>query len=268
MQMRSGFFKIREGWIADNVTKNRYKEEHIVKKKNYSVFCLIAVLVLSLFLTYGIQAKEGDSTGVEISTAELKQILLEGKVPVIDVRPEKEFAISHIPGSINIFETKIEEMMKVTPDKLSGPVLYCNGPHCHKTSRVAEKLSKNGYTNIKKYQPGLPVWRAFGETAETSFAGFKYIYSLDKTAVIVDARAKEEYKAGTIPGAVNIHQASEIEAANNDGRLPYTDHGTRIIVFGSSIPQARKLAEAIAQRAYWNSSYLAGTYEDLKKAGL
>ena len=127
---------------------------------------------------------------------------------------------------------------------------------------------KQGYTNIKKYQLGLPVWRAFGETAETSLSGFKYIYSLDKTAVIVDARTKEEYKAGTIPGAINIHQASEIEAANNDGRLPYTDHGTRIIVFGSSISQARNLAEAIAQRAYWNSGYLAGTHEDLKKAGL
>ena len=40
MQMRSGFFKIREGWIGDGVTKNRYKEEHIVKKKNY--YCVVS----------------------------------------------------------------------------------------------------------------------------------------------------------------------------------------------------------------------------------
>jgi 3-mercaptopyruvate sulfurtransferase SseA len=85
-----------------------------MKKKNYYVLCLIAVMVLSLFLTYGIQAEGADSAGVEISTEELKQILLAGKVPVIDVRPEKEYAISHIPGSVNIFETKVEEMMKVT----------------------------------------------------------------------------------------------------------------------------------------------------------
>jgi rhodanese-related sulfurtransferase len=239
-----------------------------MKKKNHYVFCLMAMMVMSLLLAYGIQAEGADSTGVEISTEELKEILLTGKIPVIDVRPEKEFAVSHIPGSVNIFESRIEEMVKVTPDKSSGPVLYCNGPHCHKTSRVAEKLSKQGYTNIKKYQLGLPVWRAFGNTAETSLSGFKYIFSLDKTAVFVDARSKEEYKADTIPGAVNIHQASEIEAANNDGRLPYTDHGTRIIVFGNSIAQARQLAEAIAQRAYWNISYTAGAYEDLRKSGL
>lgn len=249
-----------------------------MKKRNYCALCLIAVIVLSVLVASGLQAAESPEgkkgqqegtvpAGVEISTEELKQILLAGKISVIDVRPEKEFAVSHIPGSVNIFETDIEQMMKVSSDKSSGPVLYCNGPYCHKTSRVAEKLSKKGYTNTKKYQHGLPVWRAFGNTAETSISGFKYVYGSDKTAVFVDARNKDEYKTGTIAGAVNL-QANEIEAANNDGRLPYTDHGARIIVFGHTIQQARQLAEAIAQRAYWNSSYLAGTYEDLKKSGI
>jgi len=205
--------------------------------------------------------------GVEISTTELMQILSEGKIPVIDVRPKNEYAVSHIPGSVNIFETEIEQMMKLCPDKSSGLVLYCNGPHCHKTGRVAEKLSKKGCTNIKKYQQGLPVWRAFGNTAETNLAGFKYVFSSDKTAVFVDARSREEYSSRTIKGAVNL-QAGDLEAANQDGRLPYTDHGTRVIVFGNSVAQARLLAEAIAQRAYWNSSYLTGTYEDLRKSGL
>jgi rhodanese-related sulfurtransferase len=249
-----------------------------MKKGNCCVVCLIALMMSSGLLTSGLQAAETPQggraqqeqtapVGFEISTEELTQILMVGKIPVIDVRPQKEYEISHIPGSLNIFETEIERMMDICPDKSSGPVLYCNGPYCHKTIRVAEKLSKNGYTNIKKYQHGLPVWRAFGNTAETSLPGFKYIFSSDKTAVFVDARIKEEYTAGTIPGAVNL-QAGEIEEANQDGRLPYTDHGTRIIVFGKTINQARQLAQAIAHRAYWNSSYLAGTYEDLKKAGL
>jgi len=38
------------------------------------------------------------------------------------------------------------------------------------------------------------------------------------------------------------------------------DHGTRVIVFGKTVAQARQLAEDIAKRAYWNSSYVAGTY--------
>jgi rhodanese-related sulfurtransferase len=206
------------------------------------------------------------TAGTEIPTTELKQILLAGKIPVIDVRPEKEYAVSHIPGSVNIFETEIERMMELC-GKSSGLVLYCNGPYCHKTGRVADNLSKKGCANIRKYQDGLPVWRAFGNTAETAPAGFKYVFSSDRTAVFVDARTKEEFNAGSVPGAKNL-QAGEIEAANEDGRLPYTDHGTRVIVFGNSANQARQLAEAIAHRAYWNSSYLAGTYDDLKRAKL
>jgi rhodanese-related sulfurtransferase len=248
-----------------------------MKKRNYSSLCLIALIMFSVLLGSGLQAAENPqggrgqqeqtTPGFEISTEELTQIIMTGKIPVIDVRPQKEYEISHIPGSVNIFETEIERMMELCPDKASGPVLYCNGPYCHKTSRVAEKLLKKGCTNIKKYQHGLPVWRAFGNTAETNLSGFKYIFSSDKTAVFVDARTKEEYSTGTVPGAVNL-QASEIEQANQDGRLPYTDHGTRIIVFGKTIHQARELAQAIAHRAYWSSSYLAGTYEDLKKEGL
>ena len=109
-----------------------------MKKINCYALCFIAAAVL-VVLASGLHAAESPqdkkghqegttSTGVEISTEELKQILLTGKIPVIDVRPEKEFAISHIPGSINIFEAKIEQMMQVAQDKTSGPVLYCNGP--------------------------------------------------------------------------------------------------------------------------------------------
>jgi len=249
-----------------------------MKKRNYSMLCLIALIVFSGLWVPRLQAVENPQgqkaqqqqstpAGVEISTEELTQILKTGRIPVIDVRPPKEYEISHIPGSVNIFETEIDRMADFCPDKSSGPVLYCNGPYCHKTSRVAEKLSQKGYTNIKKYQHGLPVWRALGNTAETNLSGFKYIFLSDKTAGFVDARIKEEYTAGTVPGAVNF-LASEIEEANQDGRLPYTDHGTRIIVFGKTINQARELAEALVHRAYWNSSYLAATYEDLKKAGL
>ena len=158
-------------------------------------------------------------------------------------------------------------MMELCPDKSLGPVLYCNGPYCHKTVRVAESLSKKGYTSIRKYQEGMPVWRAFGNTAETALPGLKRIFSMDKTAVFVDARTKDAFSAGSVPGAINL-QVGEIEAANQDGRLPFTDHGTRIIVFGDNASQARQLAEEIAHRAYWNGSYLSGTYEDLKKSGL
>jgi rhodanese-related sulfurtransferase len=120
---------------------------------------------------------------------------------------------------------------------------------------------------VKRYQLGLPVWRALGNTAQTDLEGFRHIFMRDKTAVFVDARSAEEFKAGTVPGAVNIRKG-EAKTANEDGRLPYLDKSTRVIVFGKNARDARIVAEEIAKNAYWKSSYFGGTFEELKVSGL
>src|SRR5207247_7032793 len=91
-------------------------------------------------------------------------------------------------------------------------------------------------------------------------------YRGDRTAVFVDARTPAEHAAATIRGAVNV-QKGEATAANDDGRLPLTDKGTRVVVFGNTAQQARVVAAEIAKKAYWNSSYFGGTYLDLLQAG-
>jgi rhodanese-related sulfurtransferase len=125
-----------------------------------------------------------------------------------------------------------------------------------KSKGVSEKLHKLGYTNVKRYQLGLPVWRALGNTVETNLEGFRYIFMHDKTAVFVDARSQGEFKAETVPGAKNVRRGL------------HPDQGTRVIVFGKDAHEARTVAEQIAKTAYWNSSYFGGTFEELRRAGL
>lgn len=203
----------------------------------------------------------------EVSTEELSRILESKSEPVLDVRSTNEFAIAHIPGSINIYEKELERVVQLFPNKSSGMILYCNGPFCGKSKRLSEQLVKLGYTNVRRYQLGLPVWRALGNTVQTDLEGFRYIIQKDKTAVFVDARTKAEFSKETVPGAANIQQG-EAEKANEDGRLPYRDKGTRVIVFAGSTVDARVVAEEIARKAYWNSSYFGGTFEQLKQARL
>ena len=249
------------------------------QEKGKSSLTILAVLALFLCLLAprpgsaqpppgkAAELKEPAGIGAEISTEKLKQVLAGKTEPVVDVRTPKEYAIAHVPGSIHIYEKDIDKLMQLLPDKKAGLVIYCNGPYCHKVKRVAEQLFKKGYTNLKRYQSGMPVWRAYGNTVQTDLAGCKYIFPADKTAVWVDARPKEEFVKGTLPGAVNI-QAGEVKVANDDGRLPYTDKGTRIVVFADRPEVARKVAEEIAHTAFWNSSYFGGTLVDLKDAGL
>jgi rhodanese-related sulfurtransferase len=199
----------------------------------------------------------------EISTTELKRILAEGKVPVLDVRSAQEYAIAHIPGSVNHYEKELEQITRSYPDRDSPLVLYCNGPYCGKSKRLSEELRKQGYTNIRRYQLGLPVWRALGNTVQTDLAGVRYVLAGDNTAVWVDARSAEAFGKGSLPRAVHIAKG-EAEAANDDGRLPKKDKGARVIVFADSRGDARAVAEEIAHKAYWNSSYFGGRFSDLR----
>lgn len=203
----------------------------------------------------------------EVTTEEVQRILVSKSEPLLDVRSAQEYAIAHIPGSINLYEKEVERITQAYPDKATRMVLYCNGPFCGKSKRLSEQLAKLGYTNVRRYQLGLPVWRALGNTVQTNLEGFRYVFKGDKTAVYVDARSPVEIPKGNVPGAVGI-QAGEAEKANEDGRLPYKDKGTRVIVFADSAEEARKVAEEIARKAYWNSSYFGGTFAELKSAKL
>ena len=216
---------------------------------------------------------EANQPGMEITTAQLVDFLAQGTPPVLDVRFPQEYAISHIPGAINIPPDSTADPNNVQHESgeiaarypADAPlVLTCNGPSCGKSKRVAKALHDNyGFTNVLRYQLGLPVWRALGNTVQTDLDGFAYIFNRDFTAVFVDARAPEAFRADTVACSVNV-QKDEADAANTDGRLPLLDKGARVVVFADNPQMAKTVAAQIAKKAYWSSSYFSGTFEDLK----
>ena len=207
---------------------------------------------------------EADAVTPEVSTEDLEAILAAGMVPVLDVRSPREYAIAHIPGSVNIWEKEVEQIVQRFPDRAAPLVLYCNGPYCGKSRRTSAELLKRGYTSIRRYQLGLPVWRALGRMVQTDLEGYRYVFAGDRTAVLVDARPAGVGAA--MPGAVRIGRG-QAEAANEDGRLPHRDKGTRVIVVGATAAEARAVAEEIAHKAYWNSSYFGGSADNIFSMG-
>jgi rhodanese-related sulfurtransferase len=216
----------------------------------------------------------------EVSTEELRQILADQRALVFDARPYQEYAVSHIPGARNVsakpgvpmsaYVSDVAEIGRlVGPDKSTPIVLYCNGPFCGKSKRLSAELVEAGYTNVRRYQLGIPVWRALGGLTEIEPEGLRYVLAGDRTAVFIDARDPEAFGAQTLPGARNLPRSGlkpgkdvgEVKAAKDDGRLPMEDHNTRIIVFGRDGAQAQAVAEAIAQEAFHNVAYFGGTFE-------
>jgi rhodanese-related sulfurtransferase len=228
---------------------------------------------------------EPDQKTPEISTQEMRSILAEKSATVFDARPFREYAVSHIPGAVNVsakpgvpvslYVSDVAEIGRIVQDNRAARiVLYCNGPFCGKSKRLAEELLAAGYTHVQRYQLGMPVWRALGGLAEIEAEGVQYLREKDQTAVWIDARDPEEFSADPIPNARNLplsgvkhgKDVGEVKKAKDDGRLPMEDHNTRIIVFGRDGAQARAVAAAIAQEAFHNVSYFAGSLETLRTA--
>ena len=234
---------------------------------------------------YQATLQEAKNVTPEISTAELQDILAKGSAVVFDARPYAEYAISHIPGALNAaakpgvskaqYVSDVAEIGRVVNgDKAKAIVLYCNGPFCPKSKRISGELAAAGYTNIRRYQLGIPVWRAFGGISVIEVDGLRHVLSLDKTAVLIDVRDASEFKVGSLPEARNIPRASvsegrdigEIRLAKDDGRLPMNDHNTRIIVVGGTSGDAQYVAQAIAHEAFDNVAYFPGTFSEAKAA--
>ncbi len=214
----------------------------------------------------------------EISTSELRRILASNSATVLDARPHLEFAISHIPGAVNVaakpgveaamYVSDVAEVGRLVSGNKAAPlVLYCNGPNCGKSKRLADELLAAGYTNVRRYQLGIPVWRALGGVAEIEADGLRHVLTNDRTAVVIDARDTAAYRAGTLPNARHIPRSGvlegkdvgEVRRAKDDGRLPMNDHNTRIIVVGSNAADALYVAEALAREAFDNVTYYRGT---------
>ena len=140
----------------------------------------------------------------EVSTEQLRRILADGSAIVVDTRTRDEFEAGHIPGA-RMLDAPPSDHVKaverlVRGDKSAALVLYCNGPYCQASRRLAEQLVAAGFTNVRRYQLGIPVWRALGGPTAIELGGFLRVYKVDLTAVIFDGRSSGEFARGSLAG--------------------------------------------------------------------
>jgi rhodanese-related sulfurtransferase len=211
---------------------------------------------------------EAGQRAPEISTRQMRSILSDRSAIVVDARPRAEFVNGHIPGANNLAGSPKEAVAHVEAlvggDKSKALVLYCNGPFCQASRRLATQLLDAGFTNVRRYQLGMPIWRALGGPTELELDGVVRIYKNDHTAVFLDARSAKDFAAGSLAGARNL--PPEKGATVRGSPMPLDDFNTRIVLFGRDAKQARALADALSKRPWHNVAYFSGTFEQLSAA--
>jgi rhodanese-related sulfurtransferase len=131
-----------------------------------------------------------------------------------------------------------------------------------------------GFTNVRRYQLGMPVWRALGGPTEIELDGILRIFQADKTAVFIDARPAEDFAKGSLPGSRNLTVESldatlrqMMSGKLTNPPLPLDDFNRRIVLFGRDGTQVIGLANAMSKRPWYNVAYFPGSYQALA-AGL
>lgn len=92
-----------------------------------------------------------------LGPVELKKMMAENKVKVIDVRRKDDYNEGHIPGAMSIPKDELTEQLPQLSNK-DVHVIYCYNQQCHLGAAAALVLAKNGYP-VMEMDGGFEVWQ-------------------------------------------------------------------------------------------------------------
>lgn len=97
---------------------------------------------------------------VSVSKDELKKMLGEDNVVVLDARLSKAYEKAHIPGAVNIpferLENVFDKIESFPSDKWL--VTYCDNSACDLSELLARELYNLGYSYVGFYKGGIEDW--------------------------------------------------------------------------------------------------------------
>jgi rhodanese-related sulfurtransferase/DNA-binding transcriptional ArsR family regulator len=99
-----------------------------------------------------------------VTFRELRRLMRDGDVTVVDVRPSDEYEAGHIPGALSVPVPDLKRRLRDLP-KGREVIAYCRGQYCVYSLEAVTLLRKHGY-RARRAQEGLPDWRAAGLPVE------------------------------------------------------------------------------------------------------
>jgi rhodanese-related sulfurtransferase len=204
---------------------------------------------------YQATVPEPDPKTPQVSTEEVRRILKDGSAILLDSRKRAEFDAGHIAGATNVtlqpgaapeeYLAAVERL--VGGNKEQPLVVYCNGQYCRQGRQLSANLAESGFTNVRRYQLGIQVWRALSLPVEIELEGIVRIFDVDRTVIYFDARSPQEFAQGSIPRAHNVPADETDTTGLGQAPMPRNDFNTRIVVFGRDGAQPASLPTSSAE---------------------
>jgi ArsR family transcriptional regulator len=101
-----------------------------------------------------------------VAAKELLARLRKGDVVILDVRPEDEYGLGHLPGARNIQLRQLEHRLAELPRK-QEIIAYFRGPYCVLSFEAVAELRARGF-KIRRFAQGFPQWKTAGLPIEVA----------------------------------------------------------------------------------------------------
>jgi rhodanese-related sulfurtransferase/DNA-binding transcriptional ArsR family regulator len=95
-----------------------------------------------------------------VTFKELRRLMRDDDITVVDVRPAEEFEAGHIPGAVSVPVPELKRRLRELP-KSREVIAYCRGRYCVYSLDAVTILRKHGY-RARRAHEGLPDWKAAG----------------------------------------------------------------------------------------------------------
>ena len=150
------------------------KNNNIVKSRkdgHYVYYSLVNNEFLSLYqhiIKYAVseiaelekimnRQREDNKSLNAVSLDELKRMINNENVMLLDVRPSVEYEFGHITGAISVpMNEMMDQLKSLSKDK--EIIAYCRGPFCVLADEAVKLLSEQGY-KVRRLDEGYPEWK-------------------------------------------------------------------------------------------------------------
>ncbi|GAB3467302.1 rhodanese-like domain-containing protein [Massilia terrae] len=242
-------------------------------------FVLPAVLAASFAISVPAAAAEPASTNPVVKPAELKPLLGEGDVRVLDIRAPKDYAAGHIPGAVNTPyaayrgpadnagalppETKLTELLRQAGITSNTRVIVAHAGTDHTdfgaAARVYWTLKVGGLNRLSILDGGTLGWKAAGGTLDTAapkVAPTSFTYHYNKAMIAETEELAQEIQAGKAPVLVDARPPAffkgeqRVDAAARYGTLPGArslDNATFFNADDKTLKPASEILQAVRQ---------------------
>jgi rhodanese-related sulfurtransferase len=152
--------------------KRQKQEERIQEKKQQRLYAIIGAVVALAVIGVAAAAftpRAGTSSGTStaadtfrrITATELKALVDQNQVTIIDVRTAEQYIASHIPGALQIPVSRVDGEVPYLPrDKTI--VTYCTCPAEESSGQAVQILAHRGITNAAALHGGMGAWEKAG----------------------------------------------------------------------------------------------------------